>query len=204
MNAPMPPRGSEPRLVALANRADARNRPGVVIATGVLLVVAAAIYAGVGLVRFDAVSERLSIQQAQTAAAKQLAAQISTERARRRDAGDYGPSVLGAAGLMPDYAENVAEEVWRDLAPDTALESVVNIPSSPTITNLTTSRELDRVTIEIRITQQPVAKILEYIDACLAYRPLRAAFVADLSLTPRADSGWDALIEFKRYEQRRN
>lgn len=195
---PQQPVGSDPRLVTMANHADASNRPTVIVAGVSVLVLASIIYAFVGVFSMRSASEQLDRERATAVNTRSVAGQILAARVGKQDPGSYG-----SAALMPNYVDRVRDAVFTDLEPGQQIDRVVVYPRSPTTEALQSARGVDRATLEVRVNNQPLGTILRFVDEVLGHPQLATTFVSTLELSPQAQ-GWNARVVFKRYAESRN
>ena len=185
--------GAEPHMVALANQADAANRPRWIIAFGALVAITCAIIAGIGVTRLLSARVGYNTAEAQLVQAEQFTTTIKRTRAEQPSLEDLYPP----AGLMFNHVEDTLQRVW-------GLDRNASYQSFATVQrlardNLLTITSLGKANIECVIRNQPLDKILAFVETTLAHEAMQNAFISTFELEPTAN-GWSAVIEFRRYE----
>ena len=185
--------GAEPHMVALANQADAANRPRWIIAFAAFIAIACAAVAAAGTMRFVSARARYATAEAQLTQADALADQIISTRAAKPSLAELYPP----PGLMYVQVREALMQTWsvdRD-----------NFNSFATIQLLRQEQlsipGLDKANVTCTIRNQPLEKILAFIETTLGMESMRHAFVSTFELEPTA-GGWNAEIEFRRYAVR--
>lgn len=183
--------GAEPHMVALANQADAANRPRWIIAfTLVCAVVCGAVFA-VGAMRLMAARASYAGAEAQLLQADALAQQIIATRADKPSRAELYPP----AGLMYNQVQGALESTWQ--VDRNGYSSFATI--QPLQEDALSIPGLGKANVSCTIRNQPLEKITAFIEATLGLETMRHAFVSSFQLEPTS-GGWNAEIEFRRYQ----
>lgn len=184
--------GADRSVAALANQADRANRPTTLVVIAGVILLAALIYLVIGLQTSIGARESLrAASNTQYNTARQLS-EIEKAKTTGPDLEIYS----GSAALMPTALNKIASEVWGETSGG---RTFIRIDASPDKKPLNENPSLLRSTVNCTISNQPIEQILEFLKATDTDERMAKAFVSRLRLTP-TPQGWNAEIEFRRYE----
>lgn len=189
--------GADPQLHAAANNADRANKPGALLLLSLTVCVALVAWLIVSAFNLSNAREEYSSERRRQALVVDQANRINELESKTPSlASLYGSS--SAPLLMPNHFRRVARDVW-ELDESTALEPIVQIPSQLQQAQLNSASGIDRADLTISITNQPIERVLQFIDAALNDEFLSSTFLFEIRLTPRVPNGWAASLTFRRY-----
>ncbi len=185
--------GAEPHMVALANQADAANRPRWIIIFTAVLVILCTTVAAAGTMRFLRARSAYTRVEAQLTQASALTTQIITARTAKPSLATLYPG----AGLMYNHVVKACKQQW-------GLEGTASVPAAiATIDRVKHTAlslpGLGKANVKCSIRNQPLTTTLQFIETVLADEHMANAFISTFELEPTA-GGWNAVIEFRRYE----
>jgi hypothetical protein len=186
------PLGTDPVLVASANQADRSKRPSLLVVLAVGVVVAALAFLASAAWGYNAGQDRFRAQAGQASQAWMLVGQI--ERLR---AGLPSRRVYTSATLTPNKLRSAAAAAWD--IPAEEVDDVVTIPAAPTRRTGRVNDDFTIATTSVSFSQQPLDRVLAFVQRALERPNLSTAFVSSLELRPAA-VGWTGQVEFRQYE----
>ncbi|MCA9293522.1 MAG: hypothetical protein KDA20_06890 [Phycisphaerales bacterium] len=183
--------GVEPHMVALANQADAANRPRWIIAFALICAIGCAAVCAAGTMRLMGARSRYASTEAQLIQADALANQIIATRADKPSLSELYPP----AGLMYNQVQAALESTWQ--VDRTGFATFATI--QPLKEESLSIPGLGKANVTCTIRNQPLEKIMAFIETTLGKSSMRHAFVSTFELEPTS-GGWNAEIEFRRYQ----